>query len=97
MRSLFALAGLALALTGGPVLAAFDGGPASGWQAEEAQPLTLNDLVERRGRGRGRGGDDARDDRPGGGGGGHGGRPRIPGGSGCDDPGDIIEHPECRI
>ena len=28
---------------------------------------------------------------------GHGGRPRIPGGSGCDDPGDIIEHPECRV
>ena len=23
-------------------------------------------------------------------------RPRIPGGSGCDDPHDIIEHPECR-
>lgn len=23
-------------------------------------------------------------------------RPRVPGGSGCDDPGDIIEHPECR-
>ena len=22
-------------------------------------------------------------------------RPRVPGGSGCDDPGDIIEHPEC--
>jgi hypothetical protein len=21
---------------------------------------------------------------------------RIPGGSGCDDPGDVIEHPECR-
>ncbi len=21
---------------------------------------------------------------------------RIPGGSGCDDPGDMIEHPECR-
>ena len=20
---------------------------------------------------------------------------RVPGGSGCDDPGDIIEHPEC--
>jgi hypothetical protein len=20
---------------------------------------------------------------------------RIPGGSGCDDPGDILEHPEC--
>jgi hypothetical protein len=23
-------------------------------------------------------------------------RPRVPGGSGCDDPQDIIEHPECR-
>ena len=22
-------------------------------------------------------------------------RPRVPGGSGCDDPGDILEHPEC--
>lgn len=22
---------------------------------------------------------------------------RIPGGSGCDDPGDVIEHPECRV
>ena len=22
-------------------------------------------------------------------------RPRVPGGSGCDDPQDIIEHPEC--
>jgi hypothetical protein len=21
---------------------------------------------------------------------------RVPGGSGCDDPGDVIEHPECR-
>lgn len=29
---------------------------------------------------------------------GRGGRskPRIPGGSGCDDPEDILEHPECR-
>lgn len=47
-----------------------------------------------RGRGRGRGGDDDRsDDRS------NSGRdkPRIPGGSGCDDPGDILEHPECRI
>ena len=24
-------------------------------------------------------------------------RPRIPGGSGCDDPHDLIEHPECRV
>ena len=24
-------------------------------------------------------------------------KPRIPGGSGCDDPHDIIEHPECRV
>jgi hypothetical protein len=23
-------------------------------------------------------------------------KPRIKGGSGCDDPGDVIEHPECR-
>ena len=23
-------------------------------------------------------------------------RPRIPGGSGCDDPHDIVEHPECK-
>jgi hypothetical protein len=23
------------------------------------------------------------------------GAPRLPGGSGCDDPDDIIEHPEC--
>lgn len=23
-------------------------------------------------------------------------KPRIPGGSGCDDPGDLVEHPECR-
>lgn len=22
-------------------------------------------------------------------------KPRVPGGSGCDDPGDILEHPEC--
>lgn len=56
----------------------------------------------RRGRGRGgdrdRGGrddsrsdrDDRRDDRSGG-----RSRPRVPGGSGCDDPGDIREHPEC--
>ncbi len=55
-------------------------------------------------RGRGRGGDrdrgdrddsrsdhdDRRDDRSGG-----RSKPRVPGGSGCDDPGDIREHPEC--
>ena len=23
------------------------------------------------------------------------GKPRVPGGSGCDDPEDVIEHPEC--
>lgn len=22
-------------------------------------------------------------------------KPRVPGGSGCDDPRDLIEHPEC--
>jgi hypothetical protein len=24
-------------------------------------------------------------------------RPRVPGGSGCDDPHDLIEHPECNV
>lgn len=24
-------------------------------------------------------------------------RPRVPGGSGCDSPRDLIEHPECRV
>jgi len=24
-------------------------------------------------------------------------KPRVPGGSGCDDPEDILEHPECTI
>jgi len=23
-------------------------------------------------------------------------KPRIPGGSGCDDPGDVLEHADCR-
>ena len=23
-------------------------------------------------------------------------KPRIKGGSGCDDPGDVLEHPACR-
>jgi hypothetical protein len=23
-------------------------------------------------------------------------KPRVKGGSGCDDPGDVLEHPECR-
>lgn len=66
--------------------------------------------VAKRGRGRGRGGErdrrndddrgdnrdrvrdrDREDGRSGG-----GRRPRIPGGSGCDDPGDVAEHAECR-
>lgn len=51
-----------------------------------------------RGRGRGRGGDRSQDatgssdDNSSGSG---RSRPRIPGGSGCDDPGDLLEHPEC--
>ncbi len=24
-------------------------------------------------------------------------KPRVPGGSGCDDPQDLIEHPECKV
>ncbi len=65
----------------------------------------------RQGRGRGRGGDrdrdddrdddrnddrGGRDDRDGDRSSGRD-RPRIPGGSGCDDPLDLIEHPECRV
>lgn len=23
-------------------------------------------------------------------------KPRVPGGSGCDDPEDLVEHPECQ-
>ncbi len=44
---------------------------------------------------RGRAGRDASQD-VGTGQGGHGRRPRNPGGSGCDDPHDVLEHPECR-
>lgn len=56
-----------------------------------------------RGRGRGRGGDDGRhgggddadgsDDDNGSGSGRD--RPRVPGGSGCDDAGDVAEHAGC--
>ncbi|SHI35338.1 hypothetical protein [Wenxinia saemankumensis] len=53
---------------------------------------------DRRGRGRGRDDthvedrrrDDRSDDRG-------RRRPRVPGGSGCDDARDILEHPECRV
>ena len=57
-----------------------------------------------RGRGRGRGGDrddddsasndDSNDDSPASGS--NRRKPRVPGGSGCDDAGDIAEHAECR-
>ena len=63
-----------------------------------------DDVFDRRGRGRGRGGDDRHDDDRRGGrddddddSGSGRDRPRVPGGSGCDDPHDIIEHPECRV
>jgi hypothetical protein len=59
--------------------------------------MSADDEIERRGRGRGRGGRGGETVDTGGGSGGHGGRPRIPGGSGCDDPEDLIEHPECRV
>ncbi|WP_343079191.1 hypothetical protein [Ostreiculturibacter nitratireducens] len=42
---------------------------------------------------RGRGSDDDDDDDRGSG----RDRPRIPGGSGCDDPHDVAEHPECQV
>jgi hypothetical protein len=53
-----------------------------------------------RGRGRGRGGDRSSDDNGSSTGNSSGSgrsRPRIPGGSGCDDPGDLLEHPECGM
>lgn len=96
MKSLLSLTALAISLTGVPVMADAFGG-ATGVQADMVSDwMGAEDSFDRRGRSRGRGGDDrAGDDRRGGGG--HGGRPRIPGGSGCDDPGDIVEHPECRV
>ena len=71
-----------------------------------------SDEFAKRGRGRGRGGDDKKRDRSSNddrrsddsrsrpsrnddSGSGRS-RPRIPGGSGCDDPGDVQEHAECR-
>lgn len=89
---------LSLALTAMPALADVRGGSTGISIATFADHAGTDEAFDRRGRGRGRGGDDRRaDDDRRGGGGGHGGRPRIPGGSGCDDPGDIPEHPECRI
>ncbi|MCB2130124.1 MAG: hypothetical protein KDE03_13850 [Rhodobacteraceae bacterium] len=53
--------------------------------------------IDRRGRGRGgRDGSRSSDDDNGGSGSGRS-KPRVPGGSGCDDPGDIAEHAECRV
>ncbi len=46
-------------------------------------------------RGRGRGSDDGA--KRGGGSGSGRDRPRIPGGSGCDSPRDLLEHPECTV
>jgi len=85
----------ALALGTLPAVASgFDAGTYLSVAAGAAGPASGDESFDRRGRGRG-GDDRAGDDRRGGSGG-HGGRPRVPGGSGCDDPHDIIEHPECR-
>ncbi|MDH3264792.1 MAG: hypothetical protein OEM24_12440 [Paracoccaceae bacterium] len=46
-----------------------------------------------RGRGDDRGGNDSPNDASGSG----RDRPRVPGGSGCDDPGDVAEHAECQV
>ena len=96
MKTLFAIGAIAVALTSGTV-AGVTHADTTGILSADLQAVLdgATDTVERRGRGRG-GDDRVRDDRRGGGGG-HGGRPRTPGGSGCDDPGDIPEHPECRI
>lgn len=45
-----------------------------------AQIRSASDATDMERRGRGRGGRS---------------KPRVPGGSGCDDPRDLIEHPEC--
>ena len=102
MKTLLLSAALAaLALGAAPIAASEHsaGSRIAGAQAFDGDFLGP-DHFDRRGRGRGRGGDshddrrdDARDSRDRDG---HGGRPRIPGGSGCDDPHDIVEHPECR-
>ena len=77
-----------------PAFAALD--DVAGIIADDGQSV-----FDRQGRGRGRGGRD--DDRRGGhddsnddnGSGSGRDKPRIPGGSGCDDPGDVAEHAEC--
>lgn len=77
-----------------PAFAALD--DVAGIVVDEGQSV-----FDRQGRGRGRGGRD--DDRRGGGGdsnddtasGSGRDKPRIPGGSGCDDPGDAAEHAGC--
>jgi hypothetical protein len=85
MKTLLLSATLA-ALALGPLPAVADTVDAAITAAQGLEGPSLNaDEFDRRGRGRG-----GRD-------GGHGGRPRVPGGSGCDDLHDIREHPECRV
>lgn len=92
-----------VALALGALPAAADvGSSGSRIAGTEAFAGPSHDVFDRRGRGRGRGGDDHRSGEDRGGrddkGSGSGrDRPRIPGGSGCDDPGDVAEHPECRV
>ena len=79
-----------------------------GGKGRDADRDDRDDKGKGRGRGRGRGGDRDRDDDDRRGGsssrssdddrsGSGRSRARIPGGSGCDDPGDVAEHPECRV
>ncbi len=95
MKTLLLLAVAALSIPGPAAFAAVSG-DAAALQASAADPSS--DLAfERRGRGRGsddRAGDDRRGDRGRDDRGGR--RPRVPGGSGCDSPRDVREHPECR-
>ena len=94
MKALLLTATLAaLALDPLPAVASgLDAGPRLAGAPDLAGLALGGDIHDRRGRGRGRGEEARGGDRDGG----HGGRPRIPGGSGCDDPWDVIEHPECR-
>lgn len=109
--SAVALAALSAPLPALAKLPGFDR-PAATVDAPALPDLKLADRGRGRGgddgdgRGRGRGGDDDRKDDRGGrdrdrdrgedGSGSGRSKPRVPGGSGCDDAGDIAEHSECR-
>lgn len=84
MKKLASTALVAAMLLGLNAAPSFAGFADTGFWADAGQ-----DVIYRRGRGADDNGDD--DETSGSG----RDKPRIPGGSGCDDPEDLIEHPEC--